>query len=119
PAAKTGSEPGEAGGPVVAYRCESAATQGRCRARSQRSKVIEAAIREQLRDATARHPVAARPATPPDVTARSRRLERRLVASIERWIAGEWRYDELVRRVPSLVGELQAIEEPDSAAAIA
>jgi len=101
------------------YRCESAATQGRCRAKSRRAEVIEQALREELASAASHHPVAARPAPTRDTTARRQRLERRLTESIERWTAGEWRYSELAKRVAPTVRALQADETPPQGFAIA
>lgn len=99
-------------GMVVAYRCEAATAQGRCKARGQREEVLVAAIREELSAASRQHPVAARLNTPPNDGLRRRRLERRLTESVERWIAGEWRYYELVRRVAALARDLQEAEDP-------
>ncbi len=99
-------------GTAISYRCEAATAQGRCRARGQREEVLLEAIREDLASASRQHPVAARPGATPDGRLRRRRLERRLTEAVERWTAGEWRYAELVRRVGSLVRDLQAEEEP-------
>ncbi len=99
-------------GIVVAYRCEAATAQGRCRARGQREEVLLAAIREELSLPSGQHPVAARPGARPDASLRRRRLERRLTEAVERWIAGEWRYQELSRRVAPVVRELQSAEAP-------
>lgn len=99
-------------GVVVAYRCEAATAQGRCKERGHREEVLLAAVREELGEATRQHPVAARPGPRPDSVLRRRRLERRLTEAVERWIAGEWRYYELVRRVASVARDLQEEEDP-------
>ncbi len=56
--------------------------------------------------------MAVRVAEGPDPEARRQRLERRLSESLERWVAGEWRYYELVSRVAPVVGELHEMDRP-------
>jgi len=97
-------------GIVVMYRCEAATSQGRCRARAHRETGIVTALLEELASTTSHHPVAARMTPRPDPVAKRRRLERRLTTLVERWIAGEWRYAELVRRAASVTRSLQAEE---------
>ncbi|MEX2373932.1 MAG: recombinase zinc beta ribbon domain-containing protein, partial [Dehalococcoidia bacterium] len=99
-------------GVAVAYRCETASAQGACKAPAQRAEAIEAALREELDVPPSQHPVAARRAWTPDTRRRWRRLERRLTEGIERWVAGEWRYTELVRRMASTAEALLAAEAP-------
>lgn len=102
-------------GTVVAYRCENATSRGTCRERSRRAEVLEAVIREELGRSDAHHPVAVRPVEADGSAARRARLERRLLEGLERWIAGEWRYAELLARVGEPVRELHQGELPVTA----
>ncbi|MGE3961569.1 MAG: recombinase family protein [Dehalococcoidia bacterium] len=99
-------------GIAVSYRCENATARGTCRARGVRSEVLEAAIREELSRSDNHYPVAVRPADTPDRDARRQRLERRLSEGIERWVAGEWRYTELVSRMTRVVRALNELDQP-------
>lgn len=96
----------------VSYRCENATARGTCRARGVRTAILEAAIRDELARPDQHHPVAARPAGGPDPQARRQRVERKLSEALERWVAGEWRYYELVSRVKSVVTELHEMDRP-------
>ncbi len=98
-------------GVSVSYRCENATARGTCRARGVRTEVLEAAIRDELARPD-QHPVAARPAEGPDPEARRHRVERKLSEALERWVAGEWRYYELVSRVGPVVTELHEMDRP-------
>jgi len=100
------------GGLAVSYRCENATARGTCRARGVRAEAVEAAIRAELTRADAHYPVAARAAEAPDPGARHHRLERRLAEGIERWVAGEWRYYELVSRLTPVAKELHEMDRP-------
>jgi len=99
-------------GIAISYRCETATARGTCRARGIRTEVLEAAIREELARSDEHHPVAVRVAEGPDPDARRQRLERRLSEALERWVAGEWRYYELVSRVAPVVTELHEMDHP-------
>lgn len=99
-------------GVVTAYRCEDATSRGTCDERSRRAEVVEAAIREELSRVDTHHPVAARRPAERGAATRRARLERRLMEGVERWIAGEWRYAELVTRVAEPVRELHRLELP-------
>lgn len=99
-------------GLAISYRCENATARGTCRARGVRAEVIEAAIREELTRSDAHYPVAAHVAEVPDQGARHHRLERRLAEGIERWVAGEWRFYELVSRLTPVVRELHEMDRP-------
>ena len=95
----------------VSYRCENATARGTCRARGVRTEILEAAIRDELARPD-HHPVAARPAGGPDPASRRQRVERKLSEALERWVAGEWRYYELVSRVGPVVSELHEMDRP-------
>lgn len=99
-------------GVAVSYRCENATARGTCRARGMRAEALEAAIREELTRSDNHYPVAARLGDDPGPDTRRHRLERRLSEGIERWVAGEWRYSELVPRVASVVRELHELDRP-------
>lgn len=99
-------------GLAISYRCENATARGTCRARGVRSEVLEAAILEELSRSESQYPVAVRPSRARDTEARRQRLERRLAEGIERWVAGEWRYAELVQRLAPVTLDLQELERP-------
>lgn len=99
-------------GVSVSYRCENATARGTCRARGVRTEPLEAAIREELARPDQHHPVAVRRAGGPDPDARRQRVERKLSEALERWVAGEWRYYELVSRVSPVVTELHEMDRP-------
>lgn len=101
-------------GVAISYRCENATARGTCRARGVRSEVLEAAIREELARSDQHYPVAARVSHGPDPEARRHRLERRLSEGIERWVAGEWRYAELVSRMATVARDLNDLDRPVS-----
>src|SRR5690606_30771985 len=103
------------GGELVYYRCESATNQGRCSFRTRHASELEAAVREELRRPSG-YPVAAHPPATDDDRgeARIRFLTRELSRMLERYVAGEWTWQELRRRsAPNVIEQLE-IEEVEA-----
>ncbi len=84
-----------AGGARTYYRCASATNQGRCAYHSQRTEVLEAAVRDAL--ATGRVAIARKPPSPRTTQARRIALDRAVAHTLERWAAGELTYRDVVR----------------------
>ncbi|RJQ12350.1 MAG: hypothetical protein C4558_02205 [Dehalococcoidia bacterium] len=78
------------------YRCASATNQGRCAYHSQRTEVLEAAVRDAL--VSGRLSVARKPPSPRTTEARRIALDREVARTLERWAAGELTYRDVVRR---------------------
>lgn len=113
-----GSRRGSVPNEVISYRCEAATSQGRCRAPSYRETAIEEAVRDRfVGGSDTPSPIgqsSIEPHTPSGSVARRRkRLERQLVAQVERWAGGEWTFRELVRRAARTARALHAQTEAD------
>ncbi|MBM4411151.1 MAG: hypothetical protein FJ037_07500 [Chloroflexi bacterium] len=113
------------GEPRTYYRCASATNQGRCAYRSQRTEVLEAAVRDAL--VSGRLTVARKPSSPRTTEARRIALDREVAHTLERWVAGELTYRDVVRGAgqPALeatrlgAATLGTPERPDAATATA
>jgi DNA invertase Pin-like site-specific DNA recombinase len=82
--------------PYRYYRCGSAVNEGRCAYHSQRTEQLEAAVRAQLLNAQVVETAApARAASDDDEP----RQDRTLLDGLERFARGEWKWDELQRRM--------------------
>ena len=77
------------------YRCAAATNQGRCAYHSQRTEVLEAAVRDAL--ASDRLAVARKPPSARTTAARRVALDREVARTLERWAAGELTYRDVVR----------------------
>jgi site-specific DNA recombinase len=107
------------GGELVYYRCESATNQGRCAFRTRHASELEDAVRQELARPSG-YPVAAHPraATGDRGEARLVSLNRELSRMLERYVAGEWTWQELRRRsAPNVIEQLE-IEEAAAGAQI-
>lgn len=82
--------------PRTYYRCASATNQGRCAYHSQRTEVLEEAVRDAL--ASDRLAVAPKPPSARSTAARRAALDREVARTLERWAAGELTYRDVVRR---------------------
>ncbi len=83
------------GEPRTYYRCASATNQGRCEYHSQRTEVLETAVHDAL--ASERFTVAKKPAVAQPTEARRIALDRAVARTLERWVAGELTYRDVIR----------------------
>lgn len=102
------------GEPRTYYRCASATNQGRCAYHSQRTEVLEAAVRDAL--ASDRLAVAPKPPSARTGAARRSALDREVARTLERWATGELTYRDVVRGAGEHALEAVRIETDAQAA---
>lgn len=78
------------------YRCASATNQGRCAYHSQRTEDLEDAVRDAL--ASGKVAAARKPSKAQTTEARRISLDREVAHTLERWVAGELIYRDVIRR---------------------
>jgi site-specific DNA recombinase len=99
-------------GAIVSYRCLNASGRGTCRARGHREDRIVIAVREELGRLDQSGPIAFRETAGPDPESARERHERQFVELLERWHAGQWRFDEFVARASPAATALHRLELP-------
>ncbi|TAJ17289.1 MAG: hypothetical protein EPO65_11450 [Dehalococcoidia bacterium] len=105
------------------YRCASATNQGRCSYHSQRTEDLEEAVRQAIE--SGKFAAAPKTSTPRTTEARRLALDREVARILERWVAGELTYRDVIRGAaePSLeavrltMGLVRPRLEPEAAAA--
>ena len=96
------------------YRCASATNQGRCAYHSERTEVLEEAVRAAL--ASDRFRAASKPPSTRTTAARDLALDREIAHTLERWSAGELTYRDVLRQAGEASLEAIRLDLPAEAA---